>query len=242
MSASYLRVRAAADRTLALVSLVAFAPLFALVALVVLVGSGLPIVVRLRRVGVNGTDFLQLKFRTMRPASGPQLTSGDDNRITAVGALLRRTRLDELPQLLNIARGDMALIGSRPEAPAYFDDKCAVWSDILAFRPGIAGAAQAIFAPLEPILLRGATAETNYRNYLLPAKLAADQWYLQNASPLLDLRIMITCFGASVLPNLATSGRRSLCRKITAFEEPLAWRQLRAVFPESSAHLDDVLC
>jgi lipopolysaccharide/colanic/teichoic acid biosynthesis glycosyltransferase len=106
-----------AEAPLALIALLAAAPLLALAALGTLVTSGLPIVFRQKRVGRGGRPFTLWKLRTMRARSeGLPLTVGKDPRVTAFGGLLRRTKVDELPQLWNVLRGDMALVGPRPDS------------------------------------------------------------------------------------------------------------------------------
>lgn len=184
------------DRPLALAGLVFLAPVMLAMAVVVVVLDGRPVVVRLERIGRGGTPFLQLKIRTMREESGgASITSGADRRITPFGALLRRYRLDELPQLANIAKGQMALIGPRPETPDMVDG-AGHWPVVLRAKPGMAGATQSVFARLEPLLLRGDDHQRTYREEVLPAKLEIDRWYVEHASPSVDLLILRATFGA----------------------------------------------
>lgn len=136
------------DLTLSLLALVLLAPVFALAALAVAMESGFPILFRQTRLGLGGREFAMYKFRSMvRDAAGvgPYYTASDDPRITPVGRFLRRTSIDELPQLINVLAGDMSLVGPRPDVPAqralYSD---AEWVQRCSVRPGITGLAQAL--------------------------------------------------------------------------------------------------
>src|SRR5262249_47575006 len=130
------------------------------------------------RVGRGGRPFKILKFRTMRPGGGgPALTSSGDARITAVGAFLRKTKLDELPQLFNVLRGDMSLVGPRPEVPRYVKLFQSDYDAILAVRPGITDFA-AIKYRDEEAALAGGDAERAYVDVVLPDKIALYRRYL----------------------------------------------------------------
>jgi len=135
------------DLLAALAALALLAPLLAAVALAVLLESGRPVLFRQTRIGLGGREFAMVKFRSMvrnAAAIGPYFTSGDDPRITRVGRFIRRTSLDELPQLFNVLAGDMSLVGPRPDVPAqrglYSDEQ---WAIRCSVRPGITGLAQA---------------------------------------------------------------------------------------------------
>lgn len=136
------------DVTLSLVALVVLSPLLLLVAIVVFLESGLPVFFRQTRLGLEGREFSMLKFRSMRrnaALTGPYFTQANDTRITRVGRFIRRTSIDELPQLVNVLRGDMSLVGPRPDVPVqrglYSD---ADWAQRCSVRPGITGLAQAL--------------------------------------------------------------------------------------------------
>src|SRR5262245_66041919 len=117
-----------AEAAIALVGLVMVAPLIALSAVVIAVTSRGPMIFRQKRMGRKGRPFTMYKLRTMRVANcGPQVTAGDDIRITPVGKFLRKTKLDELPELWNVLKGDMSLIGPRPEGPRDIDIEDPVW-------------------------------------------------------------------------------------------------------------------
>ena len=136
------------DMVVAALALVLLSPLMLVAALAVAAESGLPVLFRQQRVGRGGAAFGMYKFRSMvkdAAAIGPYSTSADDPRITRVGRFLRRTSIDELPQLLNVLRGDMSLVGPRPDVPAqrglYTE---ADWAQRCSVRPGITGLAQAL--------------------------------------------------------------------------------------------------
>src|SRR5664280_3353751 len=114
-------VKRCTDMVLSLTVLLLLSPVLATVALLVWLDSGRPVLFRQERVGLRFQRFQILKFRTMRFARGPSVTVGGDRRITRVGKCLRLTKVDELPQLWNVLRGDMSLVGPRPEVPEYVD-------------------------------------------------------------------------------------------------------------------------
>lgn len=137
------------DVVLALVALLLLSPLLLVTALVIPLESGLPVLFRHTRVGWGGQEFGMFKFRSMvknAAAIGPYFTADNDPRITRVGRFIRRTSIDELPQLINVLLGDMSLVGPRPDVPAqrslYSD---ADWALRCSVRPGITGLAQALY-------------------------------------------------------------------------------------------------
>ncbi len=184
--------------TLCLVALTAAVPLLLVSALAVALSSPGPVLFRHQRIGRAGRRFRMLKFRTMRAgSSGPQVTSKRDPRITAVGRLLRKTKLDELPELWNVVRGDMSLVGPRPEAVQYVDVSSPLWRDVLAVRPGITDPMTLRLRNEEELLaLAGASHEAFYRRYLLPYKLRGYRDYLANRSWKSDVRVLcLTALG-----------------------------------------------
>ena len=135
------------DVLLSLAALLVLSPVLLLTALAVALDSGVPVLFRQTRLGLHGREFGMLKFRSMvknAAAIGPYFTSGDDPRITRVGRFIRRTSLDELPQLINVLKGDMSLVGPRPDVPAQRElYSAADWQTRCSVRPGITGLAQA---------------------------------------------------------------------------------------------------
>jgi len=126
------------EAMIAFVGLVASAPLIAISAVAIKLTSRGPVLFRQMRTGRNGESFVLIKLRTMTTcAQGPQVTSTVDPRVTLIGRFLRKTKLDELPELWNVLRGDMSLVGPRPEVPRYVDLKDPKWQAVLQARPGL---------------------------------------------------------------------------------------------------------
>jgi lipopolysaccharide/colanic/teichoic acid biosynthesis glycosyltransferase len=172
--------------------LIALGPLLAAIAAAVRLDSPGPALYRARRVGRGGATFTMYKFRTMhvnRPAHGALITHRDDRRITRVGGALRRTKLDELPQLWNVLRGEMSLVGPRPEDPHYVGLYSAEQRRVLDVRPGMTSLASVRFRDEERLLV-GADWERTYVGTVMPAKLSIDLGYVERQSLLLDLQIL----------------------------------------------------
>ena len=180
------------DVTVGSVALALATPLMVGVALAMrLSGDRGPFLFRARRVGEGAAIIKVLKIRTMTHGSiGPSLTTSGDPRVTPLGRLLRRYRIDELPQLVNVVRGEMSLVGPRPEDPGFVDLSDPLHRRVFAARPGITGLAQLSFHD-EADQLAGQDAERHYREVILPAKLRLDAEYLDRQTTLLDLRILL---------------------------------------------------
>lgn len=182
--------------------LVAIAPLLAATAVLVKASSPGPVLFRQQRIGRGGKPFELWKFRTMRVASaGPQVTVNGDPRITPVGRVLRKTKLDELPELVNVLRGDLSLVGPRPEVARYV----ALYPDaerafLQQFRPGITDPATIRFRNEEDILARAADVEHAYVHEVLPIKLRMYREYLERASFLSDLGVLAGTLWAIARP------------------------------------------
>lgn len=153
-----------------------------------------PVLFRQQRVGRGGQPFVIYKFRTMRTdseSSGPQLTVGQDFRITRAGTYLRRTKVDELPQLLNVLRGEMSIVGPRPEVPRYVAlYPPAVRDIVLSVRPGITDLASLAFRDESTLLGQSADPEATYVEQIMPIKLGYCIDYVENQSLWLDLQII----------------------------------------------------
>lgn len=193
---TWIRVRSLViDRIVALVLLPLVAPVIGILGWRVRRGDDGPALIGLARAGRGGVPFTMWKLRSMRPeradgsSGGALITASDDDRITPVGAMMRRWRLDELPQAWNVARGDMALLGPRPEAVALVDLDDPRWRHVLAARPGITGPTQLVFEQWEAEQLRAGSHEDTYRDEILPAKLAVDAWYVEHGTLLTDLQV-----------------------------------------------------
>jgi lipopolysaccharide/colanic/teichoic acid biosynthesis glycosyltransferase len=180
------------DVAVAAVGLVVISPLLLAAAIAVKAGSPGPVLYRGVRVGRNGDVFHIYKFRTMRAGAdrqGPPLTSANDARVTVVGRLLRRTKFDETPQLVNVLRGEMSLVGPRPEHPDFVEHYSAEQRQVLAVRPGITGPTALAFLREEEMLSGGDPVAT-YVNSIMPRKLAMDLEYVRTATFAGDLKIM----------------------------------------------------
>jgi lipopolysaccharide/colanic/teichoic acid biosynthesis glycosyltransferase len=175
--------------------LLLLAPLLLLVALWVRLDSPGPVLFRQERVGRHGQTFRIHKFRTMVTApagSGAPLTVGLDPRVTRCGQFLRRYKLDELPQLLDVIRGQMSLVGPRPEIPRYVAHYPeAVRDRVLSVRPGMTDLASLQFIDENELLATGADPERIYLETVLPRKLGLALEYVDRQSLLLDLRIIL---------------------------------------------------
>jgi lipopolysaccharide/colanic/teichoic acid biosynthesis glycosyltransferase len=204
------------DIVIATMALVLVAPLMALVALCVFLESPGPILYRARRVGYLGAEVDVLKFRKMRKgASGCPLTVANDARFTKVGRWLAAAKLDELPQLINVLKGEMSLIGPRPEDPDFVRQHAEQFELILRVRPGITGLSQLAFFreggildPDDPI--------GHYEKSILPQKLQLDRLYVSHWRPLMDVQILWWTFIAAlfrvpVAVDRAT-GHMNVCR------------------------------
>ena len=187
---------------IAFVGLVLLAPLLGLAGLAILLSSGRPIIFRQIRVGKNGRHFELYKLRTMKPSSGgPQITSGTDKRITRLGRLLRHTKIDELPPLWNVLRGEMSLVGPRPEVPRFVVLKDPLWQKVLSVRPGITDPVSVQLRSEADLLaqIEGDT-EHYYVNELQPAKLKGYVAYLERRTWKSDLGVLGQTFLAVIAP------------------------------------------
>jgi lipopolysaccharide/colanic/teichoic acid biosynthesis glycosyltransferase len=166
-------------------------PAIAALALLVRAADGAPAFYRARRVGRGGREFRMYKLRTMRAAPGPLITTAYDPRITRLGGRLRRWRLDELPQLLNVLRGEMALVGPRPESPDYAAQYGAQRADMLALWPGITDPGTLAFLFLETeIVSQAADPAEAYVRHVMPARNRLSIAYARVATPLQDLAVL----------------------------------------------------
>lgn len=179
------------DIVASLAGLVILSPVFLGLAVAILIDSGQPILFRQERVGRGGRPFRIHKFRTMRPAAGPLVTAGGDPRVTRVGAFLRRTKLDELPQLWDILRGRMSFVGPRPEVPAMFAHyPPAARERIVSVRPGITDLATLEFRHEEELLANSDDPERTYIEEIVPQKVALYLEYMDRRGFGLDLAII----------------------------------------------------
>lgn len=168
-------------------------PLLLLGAMLVLLFDGKPVFFMQSRVGLGGKSFKLIKFRTMLvdPASTKgSFDMGSSVRVTAVGALLRRTKLDELPQLWNVLLGQMALVGPRPEVRKWVDAYPQRWAKVHQVRPGVTDPASIVYRNEEQLLAQSSDPEKIYRDEVLPHKLSIYEKYVEEQSLLGDIGIL----------------------------------------------------
>lgn len=182
------------DILVATIGLVLFAPLFLVIAVVVKLDSNGPIFFRQQRIGRNFRAFEIYKFRTMvQKASqlGTPITYGNDSRITPAGRLLRKAKLDELPQLINVLKGEMSFVGPRPEVPQYVELFRRDYMEILSIRPGITDLASLKYRDEASLLGEAVNPEEEYVNHVLPDKIEMAKDYLQRSSFVFDLSVIV---------------------------------------------------
>jgi lipopolysaccharide/colanic/teichoic acid biosynthesis glycosyltransferase len=176
-------------------------PVFIIISILIIIDSGFPIFYRQSRVGKNNIDFKLWKFRSMHTDADKRgfLTVGDrDPRITKMGFLLRKTKLDELPQLLNVLNGAMSLVGPRPEVRRYVDHYDDAQMRVLSIRPGITDNASIKFRNETEILANQENPEQYYIDHILPEKTALYLKYVDSRSFLGDLKMIINTFVAII--------------------------------------------
>jgi lipopolysaccharide/colanic/teichoic acid biosynthesis glycosyltransferase len=182
------------DLVAAALGLLLAAPVMAVIAVAIKCDSSGPVLFRQDRVGRGGRIFRIHKFRTMvvdAVVRGPALTVRDDTRITRVGHFLRRSKLDELPQLLDVLAGEMSVVGPRPELPQYVALYPPTLRDkVLALRPGITDPASLAFADETALLARAADPEREYVQVILPRKLSAAADYAEHSTLVTDLKVI----------------------------------------------------
>jgi len=177
---------------MAIAGLVVFSPVLAVAALAVYLTSRGPVIFRQRRMGQGGRTFTLYKLRTMHlTGEGPEVTSSNDVRITSVGRVLRKTKLDELPQLWNVLKGNISLVGPRPEVPLYVDFENPMWKLVLEVKPGITDP-MTLRLRNEEELLAGVIGDREhfYLTTLQPFKLKEYLTYLQDRSCWSDVKVL----------------------------------------------------
>ena len=185
-------IRQLVDSCVSAMVLVVLSPLLLVIAASIFCETGLPILFRQHRVGRNGRLFRLLKFRTMlHETKGPALTVSGDTRVTRSGRFLRDFKLDEIPQLWNVVRAEMALVGPRPEVPEFVDLREPIWHSVLRVRPGITDPASIAYRQEEKLLAKAPDPIRYYQETLLPAKLAMNLAYLHERSFWLDLKVIL---------------------------------------------------
>ena len=171
------------DFTVSLFALILLLPLFILIMAGIMIFDSRPVLFRQARVGVNGYGFLLNKFKTMRVIRGAAsgtFDAGDTSRITKIGAFLRKTKLDELPQLWNVFKGDMSFVGPRPEVRKWVDAYPERWAKVLTVKPGITDPASIYYRNEEELLAQADDPVACYRDQILPHKLDLYEEYVKS--------------------------------------------------------------
>jgi lipopolysaccharide/colanic/teichoic acid biosynthesis glycosyltransferase len=212
------RLKRGFDVGFSLLALVLLSPLLSLIALLILLTSDGPVLFTQERVGVSGRLFLLWKFRSMRVGAdkGSLITSRGDNRITRVGRFLRVTKLDELPQFVNVLTGDMSLVGPRPLIACYYMSYTPEQRRVLEVRPGLTDPATLLFMDEEAILARVSESkrEVFYREEILQRKLELNLSYIERASLLYDLQLILRTAFLLVSPAHKLAARRTVSSRI----------------------------
>ena len=187
-------IKRAFDIVVALAGLILLSPLMGFAALLVKCDSRGPILFKQERMGKGFRPFLIYKFRTMSDGAtgeGRLITASQDPRITRVGRILRKTKIDELPQLVNVLRGEMSLVGPRPEVPRYVQVFQKEYEEILRVRPGMTDMASLTYRNEEVVLGDSDDPEKEYLSRVLPDKIRLAQHYLEHSSFLFDLSLIL---------------------------------------------------
>jgi lipopolysaccharide/colanic/teichoic acid biosynthesis glycosyltransferase len=181
------------DFTVAGIALLFLSPLFIFIAILIKLDSKGPVFFRQKRGGRGGKYFYIFKFRSMtlkEKADGKDFDPGSSPRITKTGKIIRKTKLDELPQLINVILGEMSLVGPRPEVEIYIRLYQQRWDRILSVRPGITDPASIKFRNEEELLAKAENPEDEYRKVILPRKLEIYEDYVSRISFLNDVKIL----------------------------------------------------
>jgi lipopolysaccharide/colanic/teichoic acid biosynthesis glycosyltransferase len=203
------------DLSLSLVSLLILLPFLALAAVLIKLESKGPVLYKQLRVGLNGKPFYIYKFRTMEigaEQTGLPITSADDPRLTRVGKFLRRIKLDEMPQLFNVLKGEMSLVGPRPEVPKYVELYSDEQKRALTVKPGMTDPATVCFRNEEELLAKADDKESFYINEIMPIKLKLYLQYIEKMSLLYDIKLIFLEILALILPQSVF--RKMFSRKI----------------------------
>lgn len=189
------------DLTAVIFGLLLIWPVLLFIALLVLLVDGTPVLFRQKRIGKGGKEFVILKFRTMRPSTGLKLTVGSDARITRLGGILRKFKLDELPQLWNVVRGDMSLVGPRPEVEEYVRLYSPSQRQVLELVPGITDPASLKYYAESELLEKAPDPQAYYVGTIMPDKIEINLAYASRASVANDLILILRTIFRAVNPS-----------------------------------------
>lgn len=191
------------DLVLSAFGLLVLSPLLLMVAVIVRLTSLGPALFRQLRVGCNGRNFILFKFRTMnlqQDAYKGSFDAGSSTRVTRIGRVLRKTKIDEFPQLWNVLIGDMSIVGPRPEVRKWVDAYPERWAKVLTVKPGITDPASIYYRNEEELLAKADDPEAYYRDYILPHKLDLYEEYVRTRSFCGDICIIIKTISSVLFP------------------------------------------
>jgi lipopolysaccharide/colanic/teichoic acid biosynthesis glycosyltransferase len=194
---------------LSVCGLIVAAPILLVAAILIRIDSRGPVFFRQQRIGQKGKPFTLFKLRTMRPSdNGPIITAADDGRVTRIGRMLRRTKVDELPELWNVLMGQMSFVGPRPEVPELVDLNNPVWVEVLDHKPGITDPVTLRLRNEEQLLVQVVDRERYYREVIQPYKLRGYANFVRYKSWKTDIRIIGRTFRAVLFPTTVKTPSR----------------------------------
>lgn len=181
------------DILVSFIMILVLSPVILILSVLIIADSGFPVFFRQERMGKDGKIFRIFKFRTMKnnSATADGITLYNDKRVTKIGAFLRKYRLDEIPQLFNIIKGEMSFVGPRPDLPKYYTVDDYGYKSVLLVRPGVTGEATLKFKDEDKILSTSENPEKTYTEEIFPQKVRLNIDYIKRISILYDLKIMM---------------------------------------------------
>jgi lipopolysaccharide/colanic/teichoic acid biosynthesis glycosyltransferase len=191
---SYQGIKRIFDLSFSFICILMLSPVFIILGCLIVINDRPPVIFRHNRVGRGGRIFSLYKFRTMtlaKDSSDGLFEPGNTSRVTSLGRFLRKTKLDELPQLINVLKGDMSFVGPRPEVEEWTAVYPEKWGKVLTVRPGITDQASVEFHDEEKLLSESEDPKTTYRDIILPRKLDLCMSYVDNYSLSNDLRLIL---------------------------------------------------
>jgi lipopolysaccharide/colanic/teichoic acid biosynthesis glycosyltransferase len=192
------------DVTISLLGLIVLSPFMISIGIIIVLNDKGPAFFPHKRIGKGGACFIMYKFRSMRVSESAKegvFEPGNTSRITLVGKFLRRTKLDELPQLINVLKGDMSIVGPRPEVQKWVAVYPERWENVLTLKPGITDEASIVYKFEEQMLAESEDPESMYKKVILPRKLDLYEEYVQNNSFFGDIRIIFKTISCLIRRN-----------------------------------------
>ena len=214
---TYIIIKRITDILISGISLVLLSPFLLVISVGIKLSSHGPILFRQVRVGQNRKAFTLVKFRSMQvnaENTGPHFTIKNDTRVTSFGRVLRNSKLDELPSLLNVMKGDMSLVGPRPMVPEHVNNYRKEWDDVFSVKPGITDYATIHYRDEENHLEFDKSSYEYYRDIVMPKKMELIFEYLERRSLLVDLKIFIATVWLITFGRIVNKIERRLFSKI----------------------------